>query len=460
MDSRNTQTPLQRVKTNVTSEEISRRELFQKGALLLFGGAIVGGTTLSQPKIEAPKPATPILLPVLTPNKVPVVPTNKVPVVPTNKVPAAPANKIPAVTPTKAAVPAPVQKTASKVTEFGKLEPVNLTKVASETNINVTILCDAGCVSVDPKLFTKIKKAKVPSWLPAWLVPNPKVIKSIPTSELLVAATIAGGVTEMARTSILYPIQTIKTRIQVDAHNFTLRPPPIEKQLLNLRTNVQRYAQEGNLYAGIAPTLLVSVPATGVYFGVRDVTKRMLAMTSMDDVAIALSAAVVGDVVSLCFRTPADALALRLQAQDEDVGDWFGDSYKRLPMVIITDLPYLVSKIALKSLFVHGSLSIDRYAEWAVITAVLAAFLTTPFDVARTRILTTSNSDFPDGREGGEGVIKTMRAISKEGQGGYTNLFAGWLVRVLYLGIGRAWLEPIQLVGYIGIRDALLLEWF
>jgi hypothetical protein len=30
----------------------------------------------------------------------------------------------------------------------------------------------------------------------------------------------------------------------------------------------------------------------------------------------------------------------------------------------------------------------------------------------------------------------------------------------LYLGIGRAWLEPIQLVGYIGIRDALLLEWF
>mmetsp|Transcript_3612 Transcript_3612/g.8712 ORF Transcript_3612/g.8712 Transcript_3612/m.8712 type:complete len:134 (-) Transcript_3612:386-787(-) len=58
------------------------------------------------------------------------------------------------------------------------------------------------------------------------------------------------------------------------------------------------------------------------------------------------------------------------------------------------------------------------------------------------------------------GLIQTMIQIANEGEGGVRNLFSGWLERVIYLGIGRAWLEPIQLIGYIGIRDAVLLQWF
>lgn len=235
----------------------------------------------------------------------------------------------------------------------------------------------------------------------------------------------------------------------------------------------------------------MSVPATGVYYGVRDVTKRMLTMSPLGDTAIAITGALVGDVVSLCFRTPADALALRLQAQNETVGDWLGDSLARLPMVIATDLPYLLSKVVLNRLFIHGSLSVDQYAELAVFTAVIAAFLTTPFDVARTRILLDkelvleddsveteetemiwdghadvgleeeeSNTPAVATTRPGYSVLQTMKHITEEGEGGVANLFAGWLERVLYLGIGRAWLEPVQLIGYIGIRDAVLLEWF
>jgi hypothetical protein len=125
---------------------------------------------------------------------------------------------------------------------------------------------------------------------------------------------------------------------------------------------------EGNLYAGIKPSLLVSAPATGVYYGVRDVSKRMLAMTPLNGVEIALSAALIADVVSLCFRAPADALTLRLQNLDDDVGDWFGDSIKQLPSIIITDLPYLLSKISLNRLLVHGNISIDQYTEFAILT--------------------------------------------------------------------------------------------
>jgi hypothetical protein len=219
----------------------------------------------------------------------------------------------------------------------------------------------------------------------------------------------------------------------------------------------------------------------------------MLTMTPLGDTWVAVSGAFVGDVVSLCFRTPADALALRLQAQNETVGDWLGDSLARLPMVIATDLPYLLSKVVLNRLFIQGSLSVDKYAELAVFTAVIAAFFTTPFDLARTRILLDKQLTLEDDSAASEekemiwdtqvdgeleeeeeesntpaiattrpgySVLQTMIQITKEGDGGVANLFAGWLERVLYLGIGRAWLEPVQLIGYIGIRDAVLLEWF
>ncbi|KAG7363928.1 mitochondrial carrier protein [Nitzschia inconspicua] len=397
----------------------------------------------------------------------------------------------------------------------GRLEPINFTQVASETNINVTLSCEKGCISVDSKNFTKVQTARIPSWFPSWLkrAPPAKVVKQISDPELLVASTVAGASMEMFRTGLLYPLSTIKVRVQQDRHNFTRRPPPLSEKIVTLGTNVQEKIQEGNLYAGIAPTLLVSVPATGVYYGIRDVTKRMLTMTPLGDTWIAVTGAFVGDVVSLCFRTPADALALRLQAQNKTVGDWLGDSLARLPMVIATDLPYLLSKVVLNRWFIHGSLSVDQYAELAVFTAVIAAFVTTPFDVARTRILldkqltliddsntktedtmiwdahvdteseTTkldetdstmiwdthvdaeleeaeSNTPAIASTRPGYSVLQTMIQITKEGEGGVANLFAGWLERVLYLGIGRAWLEPVQLIGYIGIRDAVLLEWF
>jgi hypothetical protein len=422
---------------NLTDVGISRRELFQQGTFLLFGGAAIGGAILQQQGPEA------LLEPGSSKSTAPsIISVN---------------SKVSS--PTGAVKPS----TGTATNTLNRMAPVNLTMVAAETAINVTLDCDKGCISVDSKNFTKIQTKKVPKWYPKFLIPPPKVIKDISNSELLAAATVAGATTEMFRTSLLYPLQTIKTRIQTDVHNFTATPIAMEDRLVNLGKNVRRHVKEGDLYAGITPTLLISVPATGVYFGIRDVTKRVLAMMPFfSDVQIVLTAALIADVISLCFRTPADALALRLQDQNRDIGDWFGDSLKRLPGVIITDLPYLLSKILLGRQFIHGSLSIDRYAEYAIISAVVAAFLTTPFDVARTRILIDSDVEFSNGIDGGsgEGVIRTMITITKEGRGGIANLFAGWLERVLYLGIGRAWLEPIQIIAYVGIRDTILLQWF
>lgn len=87
---------------------------------------------------------------------------------------------------------------------------------------------------------------------------------------------------------------------------------------------------------------------------------------------------------------------------------------------------------------------------------------TQPAHMARTRILVDSDDDLRNGIDGGsgEGLVKTFRTIYKEGDGGIQNLFAGWLERTAYLGIGRAWIEPLMIIGFIAMRDAILLEWF
>ena len=398
------------------------------------------------------------------------------------------------------------------VVQSPKLEPVNLTEVASQTNVNVTLNCEKMCVSIDSSNFTfnKVERAKTPDWLPSFLAPKSQVVKKIPNTELLVAATAAGSAMEIVRTGLLYPLQTVKVRLQADRNENIAHEQKnsrerrsISEQLTTLGSNIQQKIDDGDLYAGISPTILVSVPATGIYYGVRDVTKRILFMTPLDSTWIAVGGALVGDVVSLCFRVPSETLSTRLQVQQNTttMGDWLGDSFRRLPMVILTDLPYLISKIVLNKSLIQGSLSVSEYAIFAAFASVVAGFLTTPFDVARTRILLDKWSVAPSDEETenenllqqthgdldsknilreptaesegiaiaseketisnpGDSVLKTMIQITKEGDGGIENLFSGWLERVVYLGIGRAWLEPIQLIGYIGIRDAVLLEWF
>ena len=55
-------------------------------------------------------------------------------------------------------------------------------------------------------------------------------------------------------------------------------------------------------------------------------------------------------------------------------------------------------------------------------------------------------------------ILETMKRVTTEGDGGVQNLYAGWLERTAFLGLGRAWLDPLRVIGYLGIRDALLLS--
>jgi len=388
-------------------------------------------------------------------------------------------------------------KSANKMCS-ASIELSDLKGIASEVNINVTsvikieggILPQTTCESIDRSTYTKVKNVDAPWFIPEAL--RPKVIKTIPNSQLLLAGVVAGSATEIARISLLFPLDTVKNRIQADPRHRKARTWRRKMQLLYL--SFLRKWREGDLYAGILPAILVSVPASGVYCGIRDVTKRVLAggvsggghglLLSLPDgtgpVIVSLVGAIVADLASLAVRTPADVLSLRLQVGTADGEDYqsdlweaLGDGWSRLPTVLVTDLPYLLSRIALNYAVLTGAEGLGRYQAETVAIACGCAFLTTPFDVARTRILVDHGAP-STGTEGQDdespakrrsrrrdGVLYTMAKVAREGNStGIQNLFAGSIERTAYNGIVRAWLDPIRLIGYMGIRDAVLLKWF
>ena len=190
--------------------------------------------------------------------------------------------------------------------------------------------------------------------MPQQWVPPPRVIRDITNAELATAAIIAGSMVEMGRTCLLYPLLTLKTRIQTDintrhyrrrqgsSRTLAKRPIQLKRRLQLARLNTKRHLQEGKLYAGIIPTLLVTVPATGVYYGVRDVCKRMVVpyvasnydaffhnIPGSMDVWIILFAAFCADVIALMIRTPADTLAIRLQVASGIVEREYSSSHDR-----------------------------------------------------------------------------------------------------------------------------------
>ena len=63
--------------------------------------------------------------------------------------------------------------------------------------------------------------------------------------------------------------------------------------------------------------------------------------------------------------------------------------------------------------------------------------LAQPIFAASDRVFASETTNTTGGSD--EGVLQTMRRITKEGDGGLANLFAGWFERALYLGLGRAW---------------------
>jgi len=388
-------------------------------------------------------------------------------------------------------------KTGSK-----ELQTSDIKKIAAENKIEVELKDAKSLIKIDRETFTKVKIVQPPflRYLPSSVQPlissqfkSVQVLKSIPDDELFFASVVAGSATEVIRTTLLYPLSTVKSRVQARSLRSTKRKRKLLRKLKVTWLTFLYETKKGGLYAGAVPSLLVTVPASGVYAGTKEVCRRAFTMaipffqnvlphdenaSVYSALVVSLLAAFVADIASLALRTPADVLSLRLQVfggtnVNSDLSSWLKDSIALLPAMIVTDTPYLLSRIFLNAAILTGGENLGKYEVETIVVACFCAFLTTPFDVARTRILLPTPSDesilarrlvasskYRERRRQKVSVPLTMKRIVAEGNGGIQNLYTGWLERTLFLGFGKAWLDPLRIIGYLGLRDAILLKFF
>lgn len=229
-------------------------------------------------------------------------------------------------------------------TSDGDFQPIDVKKITDESKIEVELQLkdQSGTVKIDRETFQKVKtvQPKFLQYLPSSMQPlisrqfqSLKVLKEIPDDQLFEASVIAGSVTEMVRSTLAYPLGTVKARVQ-SRRSMSIGRRRNRTLLRKLKVTWLTFVYEtkrGNLYAGILPTLLITIPASGVYSGVKEVSRRAIAMGMQSQfvasifndnseltsyvkvLSVNLLSVLIADVASLAVRTPADVLALRRQ---------------------------------------------------------------------------------------------------------------------------------------------------
>ena len=247
----------------------------------------------------------------------------------------------------------------------------------------------------------------------------------------LQATIVAGGLSKLARDGILHPLDTLKTRAQV----------PCRQQ--------REVAQTVSLYAGVLPTLLLSVPAGGAYFGLKSWATEL---GSSAVLAAALAATGYWFV-----RTPAELLKTR--AMTDDSQPFLQGDVRRLTSLLrdegvaalwtgygattFRSIPFEILRLSLYPLLL-GSLAATVTADAfsgalaGFASSASAAVLTQPLDTIKTslqlaegagRIDETGAATSPVDR-----FVRAVRHIVSDGRGPVA-LYRGSLYLALNAGL-------------------------
>ncbi|XP_046389907.1 S-adenosylmethionine mitochondrial carrier protein-like [Ischnura elegans] len=254
------------------------------------------------------------------------------------------------------------------------------------------------------------------------------------SSENLVSF-IAGGAAGIAVDISLFPLDTLKTRLQS-------------------RQGFWRSGGFRGIYAGLGPAAVGSAPNAAVFFCTYDLIKR-IACPYVDErwkPVVHMFAASCGEVSACVVRVPVEIVKQRCQvaastsviqvirgiAENGGIRGFYQGYFSTL----LREIPFSLIQFplweALKSFWIshrksrgfHDSLSASQVAVCGAIAGGVSAALTTPMDVAKTRIMLNTN------KNGTNKVSLVLKEVYINQ--GIRGLFAGVLPRVLWISIGGA----------------------
>ncbi|KAK1398160.1 Mitoferrin like [Heracleum sosnowskyi] len=277
---------------------------------------------------------------------------------------------------------------------------------------------------------------------------SPSVHDGLEFWQFMIAGSVAGSVEHMA----MFPIDTLKTRMQVmGSSSSTSYSAPV----INLRqslSSILRIEGPAGLYRGIAAMGIGAGPAHAVYFSVYETFKKsLLAYGSPNNSAVYAVSGVFATVASDAVITPMDVVKQRLQLKNspyKGVGDCVrkvlfeegvGAFYVSYRTTVLMNAPFTAVHFAAYEAAKKGlmELSPDSVAddETLLVHATagaaaggLAAAVTTPLDVVKTRLQCQGVCGCDRFSSCSIGDV-TQSIVKKDG---YVGLMRGWLPRMLF----------------------------
>eukprot|EP00300_Choanocystis_sp_HF-7_P006718 c14864_g1_i2.p1 GENE.c14864_g1_i2~~c14864_g1_i2.p1 ORF type:complete len:340 (+),score=42.90 c14864_g1_i2:60-1079(+) len=281
---------------------------------------------------------------------------------------------------------------------------------------------------------------------------------------------VAGAIAGITEHCIVFPIDTIKTRMQVLTS--LARPPPcettsftnvkVERFHAGFMSTLRTFTQvEGvsKLFRGISAMALGAGPSHAVYFASYEKTRSILGGGKPGNNQVLANAAsgAIATVMSDAILVPMDTVKQRMQVYKSPYKnlsnvvssmvreEGFFSLYASYKTTLFMNIPFFAIQLATyhtaKDLLgsdSHGNASFESVvSHWVSggLSGATAAAFTTPLDVIRTRLQTQGL----EGRVGAQrfrGTRHVARHIMNvEGIRGFTN---GWLPRVLFHVPGSA----------------------
>ncbi|KAG5445504.1 S-adenosylmethionine carrier protein [Clonorchis sinensis] len=259
-------------------------------------------------------------------------------------------------------------------------------------------------------------------------------------------AFLAGATAGLCVDVSLFPIDTIKTRIQSAQHS------------------IQRVPGNQRLFAGLPAVLVGSAPGAAVFFLTYELVKNEVYSLGMPPIFSSVSAACLAEVAACVVRVPCEVLKQRAQNSPHltmrvifsralNTEGVFG-LYRGYLSTALREIPFSFIQFPiwehLKLLTIRWNqrhqpqgqpvsgfanpheLHFWQSALCGSLSGAIAGALTTPLDVAKTRImLAEAHTPLASGN-----IVTALKTVFREL--GLRGLFSGIVPRVSYLALGGA----------------------
>ncbi|CEG69395.1 hypothetical protein RMATCC62417_05480 [Rhizopus microsporus] len=243
-------------------------------------------------------------------------------------------------------------------------------------------------------------------------------------------AMLAGACAGTAVDTVLFPLDTIKTRLQ-SQHGFI--------------------ASGGfrGIYSGLLSAVIGSAPNASLFFVTYEATKRVLS-TTLDHAPLThMIAASCGETIACTVRVPTEVIKQRMQTKQFTSTsaavshvlrtEGILGMYRGFLSTVAREIPFTCIQFPLYEYFkqsyaVMKGRRTEPYeaAFMGSIAGGIAAGVTTPLDVCKTRIM-LSHKNQASGKHY-DGIISTMKRIVAEE--GPRALFSGVGPRIMWISIG------------------------